>query len=212
MSSSSCAILSYRETLLMYLSSATWYLQPPRFSDKSGQSVLAALNQSSLPGVPATFQDAIDSGHVRESMQVGTCPRWTSDSRTTLIVSQTQRFLHGPAWPASSGLPSTGFSPATCSRRGRCCHPSAASFETRPPMTLAEEAMMHIHAGVPVSVHFIATVRTPEQFPPFHSDALAVLEGEPLPHVATASAILTGPMRVDFDGDSTLHEGFLVRV
>jgi hypothetical protein len=43
----------------------------------------------------------------------------------------------------------------------------------------AEEAMMHIHAGVPVSVHFIATVRTPEQFPPFHSDALAVLEGEP---------------------------------
>jgi hypothetical protein len=69
---------AYNDYNMIYLSSATWYLQLPRFSDKSGQSVLAALNQSSIPGVPATFQDAIDSGHVRESMQVGTCPRWTS--------------------------------------------------------------------------------------------------------------------------------------
>jgi hypothetical protein len=49
-----------------------------KFSDKPEHSVLAALNQSSIPGVPATFRDAINSGHVRESMQVGTCPRWTS--------------------------------------------------------------------------------------------------------------------------------------
>jgi len=61
-----------------------WYQQLPRFSDKSGQSVLAALNQSDLPGVPTAFQKVIDSGAVRESMQTGTYPRWTSDSPTTL--------------------------------------------------------------------------------------------------------------------------------
>jgi hypothetical protein len=52
-------------------------------------------------------------------------------------------------------------------------------------------------------------MRAPEQFPPLHADALAALEGEPLPQVATARAILTGPMRVDFDGDGALREGFL---
>src|SRR6266446_1303581 len=66
--------------------SSAWYHQLPRFSDKPGQSVLAALNQSGLPGVPAAFQEVIDSGFVRESMQTGTCPRWTNDSRTPLRV------------------------------------------------------------------------------------------------------------------------------
>src|SRR5258708_29299348 len=140
-------------------------------------------------------------------------PVGPADSRTTLSVSQTHEVsFTGPAWPASSGLPSTGFSPATCSRRGRCWQPLAASFETRLPVKFAEEAMMHIHTAVPVSVHFIATMRTPEQFPPFHANALAVLEGEPLPLLATSRAILTGPMRVDFDGDSALREGFLACV
>ena len=63
-----------------------WYQLLPKFSDKPGHSVLAALNQSSLPGVPSAFQEAIDSGHVRESMRVGTCSLWTNDSRTTLRV------------------------------------------------------------------------------------------------------------------------------
>jgi hypothetical protein len=49
-------------------------------------AVLVALNQSGLPGVPAEFQEVIDSGFVRESMQTGTCPRWTNDSRTPLRV------------------------------------------------------------------------------------------------------------------------------
>jgi hypothetical protein len=49
-------------------------------------AVFAALNQSGLPGVPAAFQKVIDSGFVRESMQTGTCPRWTNDSRTPLRV------------------------------------------------------------------------------------------------------------------------------
>jgi hypothetical protein len=49
-------------------------------------AVLAALNQSGLPGVPAAFQEVIDSGFVRESMQTGTCPLRTNDSRTPLRV------------------------------------------------------------------------------------------------------------------------------
>ena len=141
-------------------------------------------------------------------------PVGPADSRTTLIVSQTHEVsLLGPAWPASSGLPSTGFSPATCSRRGRCWQPSAAALETRLPVTFVEEAMMHIHAGVVVGVHFRVTMRAPEQFPPFHSDALSSLEGEPLPQLSTARAILTGPMRVDFDGDgAACREGFLAGI
>ena len=35
--------------------------------------VRAALIQSGVPSVPATFQGVIGSGHVRESMQAGTC-------------------------------------------------------------------------------------------------------------------------------------------
>jgi hypothetical protein len=41
--------------------------------------VRAALIQSSVPSVPATFQGAIGSGHVRESMQAGTYSLWTSN-------------------------------------------------------------------------------------------------------------------------------------
>ena len=40
--------------------------------------VRAALIQSGVPGVPATFQGVIGSGHVRESMQAGTSSLWTS--------------------------------------------------------------------------------------------------------------------------------------
>jgi hypothetical protein len=142
---------------MMYLSSATWYLQLPRFSDKSGQSVLAA---------PPSVQHSRRSCHIRgmlstQVMSERACrlertPVGPADSRTTLIVSQTHEVsFTGPAWPASSGLPSTGFSPATCSRRGRCWQPSAASFETRLPVKFAEEAMMHIHAGVPVTLRMV---------------------------------------------------------
>src|SRR5256885_836769 len=64
------------------------YQLKPRFSDHPGHSVLAALNQSSIPGVPFAFQDAINSGDVRESMRAGAYPRWTNDSRTTLLVAK----------------------------------------------------------------------------------------------------------------------------
>jgi hypothetical protein len=72
-----------------------WYQLLPKFIDKPGHSVLAALIQSSLPSVPPEFQEAIGSGHVRESIQAGTYSLWTNDSRTTLRVAMR------PAWPAS---------------------------------------------------------------------------------------------------------------
>jgi hypothetical protein len=59
------------------------YQQYPNLLNKPGHRVLAALIQSGFPSVPPAFQEVIESGHVRESMQTGACPRWTSDSRTT---------------------------------------------------------------------------------------------------------------------------------
>jgi hypothetical protein len=69
----------------------------------------------SLPSVPSVFQEASGSGDAHESTRAGTCPRRTSDSPTTL----TCLLIYRRAWPASLGCPSTGFSPTTCSRRGR---------------------------------------------------------------------------------------------
>jgi hypothetical protein len=55
-----------------------WYQLKPKFFDKPGHSVLVALIQSNSPSVPAAFQEAIGSGHVRESMQAGTYSLWTN--------------------------------------------------------------------------------------------------------------------------------------
>src|SRR5260370_42146381 len=65
-----------------------------RFAEQTWtSSICAALNQSTSCGVPATFHNGIGSGRVRESMQVGTCPRWTSTSPTTFHVCS---FAYGP--------------------------------------------------------------------------------------------------------------------
>ena len=69
----------------------------------------------SLLSVPSTFRAASGSGDVLQRMWVGTSPFGPATSPTTLTCLLTCR----RAWPGSVGLPSTGFSPATCSRRGR---------------------------------------------------------------------------------------------
>ncbi len=79
-------------------------------------------------------------------------------------------------------------------------------------MHFTEKAMMHIDAGVPVSVGFIATHRTAEQVAPLHPDALAIPKGEPLPSGSAAGTILTGPIRVHLCGDGPDRIGFLTRV
>jgi len=100
--------------------------------------VRAALNQSSFPSVPPTFQEAIESGHVLERMQAGTSSDRTNASPTTFFV---RAHLHaGLTWISgidevggqrgtilSSDLPeipSGGFMkmalrPATASRTGQ---------------------------------------------------------------------------------------------
>ena len=57
-------------------------------------AVRAALNQSSVPSFPATFQEAIESGHVLERMWVGTSPLRTNASPTTFHACS---FACGPA-------------------------------------------------------------------------------------------------------------------
>src|SRR5258708_2721420 len=59
---------------------------------------------------------------------------------------------------------------------------------------------------------FVVTHRTPEQLAPFLDDALAASIGEPLPLGAAPRAILTGPMRIDFDRDHSLSVGFVTGV
>jgi hypothetical protein len=130
------------------------------------------------------------------------------------------------AWPGSSGLPCPGFSPATCSRRGRA-GASASLFQsrgnrglrcllcldlTRLPMPFAIKRAMHIHRGVKVGIGFIVTDGTAKQFPPLRDDALATLGGEPLPQSATPRAILTGPMRIDLYRDDLMEVGFVFGV
>ena len=79
------------------------------------QTVCAALKPSSFPSIPPAFREAIDSGEVPESMQAGTC-----SVGPTLAPPPCSCGLICPrAWPGSTGLPSPGFFPTTCSRRER---------------------------------------------------------------------------------------------
>jgi hypothetical protein len=68
----------------------------------STSSVHAALNPFDQLCVPSTFGAVSGSGHVRESMQAGTCPRWTSTSPTTLHVCSS---AYGPGVDRRDGPP-----------------------------------------------------------------------------------------------------------
>jgi hypothetical protein len=67
---------------------------------------------------------------------------------------------------------------------------------------------MHIHRSIKVGIRFVVTHGTAEQFSPLLDETLAVSVGEPLPLGTAAGAILTGPMRIDFDGDDLVPIGF----
>ena len=170
-------------------------------------AVRTALIRSSHPSAPTEFQEAIASGQVRESIRVGTCPLWTSDSPTTL----TCLLICRRAWPASTGCPSTGFSPPTCSRRGRP-HWSAAAFDARLPMPLMEKRAVHIHASIKVSIRFIVAHGTHEELSPPGFDAQAAVEGEPLPPGSAARAILARSVGIDLNRTDPRSPGFLSRM
>ncbi|HKF36526.1 MAG TPA: signal peptidase I, partial [Ktedonobacteraceae bacterium] len=97
--------------------------------------------------VPSAFGQVSSPGAVRERTRAGTCPRWTSDSPTTLTCMLTCI----RAWPAKAWCPSTGFFPPTCSRRERVASTTALGSPGRRllanlPMPLAIERAVHIHA------------------------------------------------------------------
>jgi hypothetical protein len=108
-------------------------------------------------------------------MRAGACPRWTNDSRTTLLVAKR------PAWPAISGVTLQQASPIwLVAGQGVSSAPFGAGF----PVIFLEEAMMPIGAGVEVSIGLIVTAWAPEQLAPFHFDAASSSLGEPLPRTA----------------------------
>ena len=57
-------------------------------------------------------------------------------------------------------------------------------------MELAEEAVMHIHAGVEVGMALIATLGAEEEFAPFTWDPLTSQQVEPHPFGSTPGTIL----------------------
>jgi len=172
----------------------------PRFSYQPGQSVLAALNQSDLPSVPAAFQEVIDSGAVRESMQIGTCPRWTSDSPTTLRAGSS---ACGPSLDQRDCPPQA--SPLRPVAAEGVLDSSAAAFEPRLPVPLLVEGVVHVDRGVVIGMGFIVAHRTAEQLAPLLSDADPTTDGEPLPPGSTTRAVLRCPMRIGFLCRQILH-------
>ena len=78
-------------------------------------------------------------------------------------------------------------------------------------MELAKEAVMHIDAGVEVGMTLVATLGAEEELAPFAWHALTGLGREPHASTATAGAILTGAMRIDFDAHDPLRIRFLFR-
>ena len=79
----------------------------------------------------------------------------------------------------------------------------------RLPVELAKEAVMHIDAGVKVGMALVVAGRAREEFAPFAWHALACLGREPHAPTATAGAILTGAMWIDFNTDHALCIRFL---
>ena len=77
-------------------------------------------------------------------------------------------------------------------------------------MELAEEAVMHIDAGVEVGMTLVAAGGAEEELAPCAWHALASLGREPHAPTATARALLTGAMRIDFNTDHALGIRFLV--
>ena len=109
-------------------------------------------------------------------------PRWTNRSPTTLTCS----LVCERAWAGSPGLPSPAISRLTSSQTGR----SAARFHAQLPMELAEEAVVHIHAGIEVGMALVATGGAKEQFAAFAWHPLTGHQGEPHPLGATPGTIL----------------------
>src|SRR5437868_10578571 len=83
-------------------------------------------------------------------------------------LSRVCSFAYGHR-PDHRGCPPTAFSHPTYSRIRRC---SAASLETRLPMELAKEAVMHIAGSIKVGMALVVASGAEKEFAPFACDAL----------------------------------------
>src|SRR5260370_11235483 len=124
-------------------------------------------------------------------MWVGTCPRQTNSSHTTLTCS----LICERAWAGSSGLPSPAFSHPTCSRTGR----SAALWCSRLPVKFTKEAVMHIAGRIKVGMALVVTNGAEKELAPTALDPLACLRREPHAFGSTTGTILRCAMPIDFD-------------
>src|SRR5215831_11844633 len=123
------------------------------------QTVCAALKPSSIPSVPPAFRDAIDSGEVRERMQAGTCPRWTSTSPTTLRVYS---LADGPGVDRR-GCPPHPFPTQHVVEQGVAASPGRLARVPGLPAVLGKEAAMQMRAAVVSCMGLVVTDPTPEQ-------------------------------------------------
>ncbi len=78
-------------------------------------------------------------------------------------------------------------------------------------MKLTEEAVMHIHAGIEVSMALVVACRAKEELAAFACDPLVCLRREPHAFGSTPRAILRGAMGIDFDTDHADGIGFFFR-
>ena len=131
------------------------------------------------------------------------CPRWSSNSPTTL----TCMLMCIRAWAGSLGLPSPAFSHPTSSRTGR----SATALEAWLPMILMEEAVMHIHGSVVVCMALVVARGARKEFSPFAGDPLSCPVREPHALATTTRTILRRAMWIDFHAYHSCGIGFFFR-
>src|SRR5215472_18756480 len=117
------------------------------------QTVCAALKPFSIPSVPPAFREAIDSGRVRESMQAGTCPRWTSTSPTTLRVCS---LAYGPGVDRR-GCPPHPSPTQHVVEQGVAASPGRLAFAPGLPAVLGKEAAMQLRAAVVICIGLVVT-------------------------------------------------------
>ncbi len=116
-------------------------------------------------------------------MWVGTCSRETNSSPTTF--DHVCSLAYGPGLDQRD-CPPQPFSHPTCSRIGR----SAALLYSRLPMILSEEAVMHIRAGIEVSLTLVVASGAEEELAPVACDPLPCHQAEPHPFGSTTGTIL----------------------
>jgi hypothetical protein len=76
-------------------------------------------------------------------------------------------------------------------------------------MPFSVKRVMDIDRGIKVGMGLVVTHWTPEELSPFHCDALAALEEEPLSLCAASGAIVGCPMSIDLHRDYSVEIGFV---